>query len=73
MKVGEQHPESKLTEEQVVEMREDAADGATHRELAARFGLSRSTVGAIVRGEMWRHAPGPRTKTLRSVEESSDG
>lgn len=50
--MGERHPGAKITAEIVREIR---ASGATQRELAERFGLSRGQVGKIRRRELWQH------------------
>lgn len=45
----------KLTRAQVTEMRNlYALGGHTHKQLARRFGVNRSLVGMIMRGEIWR-------------------
>ena len=54
---GELHPNSKLTRAQVVEIRTEAKVPGTSRAwLAARFGVSRTTVDNIVRGLTWLEA-----------------
>lgn len=52
---GERHPQAKLTAETVVAIRREYAEGRTYREIAARFGVGRSSVCSAVRGETWRH------------------
>ena len=53
---GEDHPNSKLTEEDVKLMRYIYAQGGvTHRELAKEFGVWYSAVGRIIRRELWKH------------------
>lgn len=55
---GEQNGFSKLTAEQVLEMRSTyAAKEATQVELAARFGIKQAHVSAIVLRKVWRHLP----------------
>lgn len=44
---------TKLTEEQVREIRR--MRGRSQRKIARKFGLGKSTVGAILRGETWTH------------------
>ena len=52
---GESHPQAKLTRDQVCEIREFLAQGdLTHREIAKRFGVSRSTITHINTGRKWR-------------------
>lgn len=53
---GEAHHKSKLGEADVREIRRAYATGGwLHETLAARFGVSKSTVGHIVRHQTWRH------------------
>lgn len=52
---GEHNGNALLTFEQVQEVRNLKAQGMINREIAARLGISKSTVGQIVRGETWRH------------------
>ena len=49
---GENHPKNKLTEEQVREIR--VATGSC-REIAIRYGVSKSTIVEIRAGLTWRH------------------
>ena len=52
---GEQHPMAKLTWEQVRSLRAQfAAGGATLAELGARYAVTASSVGAIVKGKYWK-------------------
>ncbi len=53
--VGELHPNSKLTRDQVIEIRKEIEIPHTSRAwLAERHGVSRSTIDNIVRGRTWR-------------------
>ena len=54
---GERQGRSKLTAAQVIEMRRLHAEGASQRELAKRFVVSRPNVGHIVNFKTWRHVP----------------
>lgn len=57
---GEDHHASKVTENDVVEMRELYATGNyTQAELADRYGLKPAQTSAILRGEYWKDAGGP--------------
>lgn len=49
---GERNPSAKLTEEQVLEIREAVG---RHADIAAQYGVERSTVGLIKRGKLWKH------------------
>jgi DNA-binding transcriptional regulator YiaG len=56
LKRGEQHPNAKLTEPQVSEIRRLwRAGGVTQPELARRFSVSDGTIYCIVTGRNWRH------------------
>jgi len=46
---------SKLTEDQVREMRAAAARGERQCDLAVRFGISRTNVNAIIHRRFWKH------------------
>lgn len=54
---GERAPKAKLTEPQVIELRELAANGATIKELASAFGVTPSTASKIVLRHTWKHLP----------------
>ena len=49
---GENHPSSKLTEDQVYQIR---ASVEPQKELAKRFGVSPSTISRICTGKTWTH------------------
>ncbi len=51
---GEKNPAAKLTQERVEEIRRARADeGLSYSQLVARFGVSKSQVARIVKGESW--------------------
>ena len=52
---GERQGAAKLTEVDVRWIRHLSRRGASQRKIAARFGMSQSTIGSIVRREYWRH------------------
>ena len=53
---GEKHPASKLTEQQVREIKIKYANGGiTHRQLALEYGVIRQTVGLIINRKNWKH------------------
>lgn len=54
--LGERAPRAKLTADdvQAIRMSYDAGD-STQRELADRYGVAKSSIGAVVRREVWRH------------------
>jgi hypothetical protein len=53
---GTDHGMSKLTEEEVLEIRRRYADGGvTQRSLAAEYGVHRGTISRVVHREIWAH------------------
>lgn len=50
---GESHPSSKLTAEQVVQIR--GMTGKSYREISLMFGVSSKLIGLIIRRKAWRH------------------
>jgi len=59
-KQGENHHNSSLTEEDVIEIREKYHDqGVYQKNLADEYGVARSNIGQIVRGDSWESAGGP--------------
>jgi transposase len=52
---GEYHPQSKLTNENVFEIRSLRSTGLTLRKIAARFNVSISRISLIARGLQWKH------------------
>lgn len=52
---GENHGSSKLTEKQVLEIRELGERGSTHISIAEKYNVNRSTIGLIIRRKNWNH------------------
>lgn len=52
--VGESHPNAKLTREQIIEIRSKRGT-VSQASLAAAFGVTQTTIGAIQRGQSWAH------------------
>jgi hypothetical protein len=52
---GERGGNSKLTEEDVREIRFLVTTGVTHRKVALQYGVSKSLVGAVVSRKIWKH------------------
>jgi len=50
---GERHYRAKLTESDVIQIYELGKSGKIHREIADRFGVSRSRIGTIMNGKDW--------------------
>lgn len=53
--LGERAPAAKLSDGDVVKIRNLLADGATQLQVAQMFGVSQSCIGRINTGESWRH------------------
>lgn len=53
---GAKHGRARLTEELVQQIRTARQDGVTHREIAARFGISQGHTTNILNGKVWAHA-----------------
>ena len=56
---GEWQAFSKLTEMQVVALREDRAAGTSLRALSEKYGISKTVAALIYRGLSWKHVGGP--------------
>ena len=52
---GEGHGRSKLTVQQVIEIRRRRSEGVRYDNLAVEFGVSPSAIGLIVRRKNWSH------------------
>ena len=52
---GSRRPESRLTESQVRDIKRLLADGAMHKDIAARYGVNRATITMINTGKTWTH------------------
>lgn len=52
---GEAHHATKLTTQNVIDIRQSAEQGETHQSIADRFGVKREAVSKIVRRERWTH------------------
>lgn len=50
---GEKHPDAKLTEEDIPEIRKLRSNGATLTEIGNRYGVSAGAIGHVVNGETW--------------------
>jgi hypothetical protein len=58
---GEDHPLARLTESDVLSIRERVASGERSGHVAREFSVSRSTISSIVIGRRWQHVGGPRS------------
>lgn len=55
--IGERHGMVKLTEGEVLEIRRRSEAGETQQKLGVEFGVSKTTIGKIVRRERWSYLP----------------
>lgn len=68
--LGELHIGSKLTEAQIVLIRDRCASGEKQQTVATEMGVTQETISGIARGDTWKHIGGPRTVTeLRDVRD----
>ena len=49
----------KLTDEEIITIRERRANGARQKDLASQFGVSDGLISMVVRGLRWPNLPGP--------------
>lgn len=56
--IGAANNRTKLTPEQVIEIRKLYADGVSQPEIGERFGLGQAKVSDVVLCKVWRHLPG---------------
>jgi hypothetical protein len=61
---GSCHRDAKLSEADIPAIVAAVAGGESVASVAARYGVFHTTVLGIVRGEKWRHVPGPRLPRL---------
>ena len=54
-KLGEDHPQSKLTANNVRDIRKMCAEGISQSKVAAKFGISQQEVSQIKRRAAWKH------------------
>lgn len=53
--IGERHPQSKLTEDEVREIRRMKLSGLTGKEIGDQYGLNRNQINKIASGKSWAH------------------
>lgn len=53
--IGQTNHNSKLTPESVKSIRDAVSSGASHQEMADRFGVSRPTISYLIQGKTWQH------------------
>ncbi|HKJ67173.1 MAG TPA: HNH endonuclease [bacterium] len=52
---GEKNPNSKLTEQDIIDIRQRKKEGATHMELAEEYQVTKTTISQIVNRKLWAH------------------
>lgn len=62
---GERHPCAKLTDGEVVRLRERVAAGETLTAMAAHYGIDSKSAYSIAYGRTWSHVGGPRLSPPR--------
>jgi hypothetical protein len=67
---GIKNPMSKLNDQQVVEIRDQYAQGKFQHEIAKSFGVARSRIAKIVTGLEWKHVGGPTHKPGEAADRS---
>jgi hypothetical protein len=66
---GAARPAAKLTDPQIVEIRQAYAHGAKQVEIAAEYGITQPLVSLIVNGKRWTHVGGPIPLTATPEEQ----
>lgn len=61
-RVRENHPNAKMTQDQVDEIRKLAAQGITTMALVERFGLGKSSINDIIKNRTWKPLEGSNAK-----------
>jgi|SRR5882757_389223 len=64
MPIGERSTAAKLTNRQVVAIREGHALGIYYKTLANAAGVSGSTIQSIINGSTWKHLPGGKRRKI---------
>ena len=68
---GENHPTSKLTENQVLEIKRLIRDGLGNTEIAKRYNVKHYTISKIRTGDNWPHVSLPEDRALHSHPQKS--
>ena len=66
---GAARPAAKLTDDQIVEIRQAVAHGAKQVDVAVEYGISQGLVSGIVNGHRWKHVDGPIRMNSNNPEE----
>jgi hypothetical protein len=57
---GSRHPDARLTESQVSDIRWALGRGSGYGALAVRYGVSKGAIAFIARNRTWKHVPWPK-------------
>lgn len=68
---GAARPAAKLTEQDVQQIRSDAANGMKQRDIADAYGISQGLVSGIVNGTRWKHVHGPTRLSAQTEQEQN--
>ncbi len=68
---GSRHPSTKLTESEVLIIRERRALGARQKDLASDYGISAAAIVSIVHGRTWKHVGGPITNRSSTKQKAA--
>jgi hypothetical protein len=66
---GMDRPAAKLTDQQIIDIRQAVAHGVKQVDVAAAYGISQGLVSGIVNGHRWRHVDGPIRLTNTTEQE----
>jgi hypothetical protein len=66
---GSDRPAAKLTDDQIVKIRQAYAHGAKQTEIADDYGITQGLVSLIVNGKRWTHVGGPIPETATPEEQ----
>lgn len=64
---------SKLTREDVVEIKRLLSEGQTHKSIGERYGVTKENIGQIARGKTWKHVPDPTPLSEMRTLDDPDG
>lgn len=52
---GENHGNAKLTNKDILDIRKMSIEGISHRNIAKKFSVTKTSVGDVLRGKLWKH------------------
>lgn len=66
VQIGEKNSFSRLSEDDIIQIRQYSLSGLSQRQIAARFGVTQTNIGYILRGETWKSVPLPSAPEAES-------